>query len=344
MALRLSLNEKIHIVLQHAKFENAQEVIRQWTNHFTTQPPHERTIRNLVAKFKETGSVHERERSGRSRSAVTEDAVEKVREKLNETSNLSIRRGSLEMEMSASSYYRAVEEAGFRPFKPTTVQELSEDDFDRREEFSVIMVEKFDQNPQLINKIIWSDESDFKLNGVINRHNCCYWAYSNPQEQIPVSNSKQGVMVWLAITSAGLIGPYFFDGPVNAESYLHMLEHYVWPRVKQRRMYFQQDGAPAHYSRAVREWLDQKFPGRWIGRRGPIEWPPRSPDLTPPDFFLWGYLKDIVYRGRPSTCDELRSRIEQACGEITKEMCERACKNVEVRLRRCLEIKGRQIK
>nr|CAI5833004.1 unnamed protein product [Callosobruchus analis] len=36
--------------------------------------------------------------------------------------------------------------------------------------------------------------------------------------------------------------------------------------------------------------------GQWIGRRGPIEFPPRSPDLTPLDFFLWGTVKDEVYK------------------------------------------------
>ena len=133
------------------------------------------------------------------------------------------------------------------------------------------------------------------------------------------------------------------DESVNGESYLKKLQEFVWPQVKGRRLYFQQDGAPAHYSLIVREWLDQKFPGRWIGRRGPIEWPARSPDLTPPDFFLWGYLKNIVYKDRPSTLDELRDRIEQACEDIPKKMCDRVCKSMGDRLKRCREAKGKQI-
>ncbi|GBO16076.1 hypothetical protein AVEN_938-1 [Araneus ventricosus] len=38
------------------------------------------------------------------------------------------------------------------------------------------------------------------------------------------------------------------------------------------------------------------FPRRWIGKGGPIQWPPKSPDIAPPDFFLWGYMKNIVYQ------------------------------------------------
>ena len=63
-----------------------------------------------------------------------------------------------------------------------------------------------------------------------------------------------------------------------------MLEDEVWPRVRYKRLYFQQDGAPAYYEFDVRCWLDKKFKKKWIGRRGPIEWPARSPDLTVPEF------------------------------------------------------------
>ena len=202
---------------------------------------------------------------------------------------------------------------------------------------------KFEENPTLVNKIIWSDESQFTLNGVINRHNCCYWAYSNPHVQIPIPNSKEGIMVWCGMTSGGLIGPYFFDVSVTGDSYLHMLDEFLWPQVKQRGLYFQQDGASAHYSCQVRSWLDRKFPDRWIGRRGPIEWPARSPDLSPPDFFLWGYLKNIVYKDRPPNISALRERIEQACEDIDIDMCRRACENVVVRLKRCQELDGKQI-
>jgi len=282
-------------------------------------------------------------RSGRPRSAVTEEAIEKVREKLEENSTLSIRVGALELGMSNISYWRAVEEAGFRPFRPTKVQELSEDDFVKRQEFCETMLALFDENPRLVDIILWSDESKFMLNGTVNRHNCFYYSYSNQHQLLPIINSKDGVMVWCGLTSKGILGPYFFDETATKERYLAMLQDFVWPQMKHRGLYFQQDGANPHWSLIVRDWLNKKFPDRWIGRSGPIKWPARSPDLTPPDFFLWGYLKDIVYKERPSTCEELRTRIEQACEEIDKDMIKRACQSVPSRLKFCLERKGRQI-
>ena len=58
------------------------------------------------------------------------------------------------------------------------------------------------------------------------------------------------------------------------------------------QMWFMHDGALAHFSRIAREFLNNNYTNRWIGRRGPIAWPACSPDLNPLDFYLWGHLKD----------------------------------------------------
>lgn len=67
-------------------------------------------------------------------------------------------------------------------------------------------------------------------------------------------------------------------------------------------------GAPPHYGRIVRNYLNDTFPNRWIGRRGTIEWGglSRSPDIASLDFFLWGYIKDKVYFTKPRNLDELQ--------------------------------------
>ena len=82
---------------------------------------------------------------------------------------------------------------------------------------------------------------------------------------------------------------------------------------------FMQDGAPPHFALTVRAWLDQHFSGRWLGRRGPHEWPPRSPDLTPCDFYLWGYTKEEVYKTKPRTLEDLEIRIQQVLNAIPNE-------------------------
>ena len=49
------------------------------------------------------------------------------------------------------------------------------------------------------------------------------------------------------------------------------------------------------FSCFVTDVLNERFPDAWIRRGGPIPWPRRSPDLSPLEFFLWGYIKNIVY-------------------------------------------------
>lgn len=62
--------------------------------------------------------------------------------------------------------------------------------------------------------------------------------------------------------------------------------HHQNPQLLDISLWNQQDGAPSHYALHVREYLVTMFPKRWIGRRGFVEWPARSLDLTPLDFFV----------------------------------------------------------
>lgn len=107
-------------------------------------------------------------------------------------------------------------------------------------------------------------------------------------------------------------------------------------------MYFQQDGAPPHYSLLVRYILDTIFPNRWIGRKGPLKWAPRSPDLTPLDFFLWGYLKDKVFRTRPENLDEMCARIVEFCAVPDAEMFENVRESFVERVFVCMHEHGKQ--
>ena len=66
--------------------------------------------------------------------------------------------------------------------------------------------------------------------------------------------------------------------------------------------------------------MDEKFPGKWMGRGGPMRWPARFPDLTPCDFFLWGFIKFKVYGTSPNGIPQLKERITAAFGKVTVQM------------------------
>ena len=144
----------------------------------------------------------------------------------------------------------------------------------------------------------------------MNRHNCVFCGDENPHLTIRSQLNQPGVTVWGAPSSEGVLGPVFFDGTVDGNSYLNTLCDVVMPQLRTRtnyaELYFQQDGATPHYALLIRNYLDNIFPLHWIGRRGSTEWPPRSPELTPMDFFFWGIVKNKVYERNPQTVDIMR--------------------------------------
>ena len=138
--------------------------------------------------------------------------------------------------------------------------------------------------------------------------------------------------MFCAVTQRTVHGPFFFEEPsITGQTYLEMITNWLVPRLAAEGgdYIFQQDGAPQHWSLPVRTYLNAILPNRWIGRGGQhdllvCKWPPRSPDLTVYDFFLWGYIKDKVYvPPLPATVDDLQERITAAVHAITPEMMQR---------------------
>ena len=76
-----------------------------------------------------------------------------------------------------------------------------------------------------------------------------------------------------------------------------------------------------------------------IGVGHDVEWPPRSPDLTPCDFFLWGHLKNEAYKTPPTDLQESRNRIIQSATVLKNnpEMIKNAMRSMKKRCQNCLE-------
>ncbi|GBL89140.1 hypothetical protein AVEN_255263-1 [Araneus ventricosus] len=78
--------------------------------------------------------------------------------------------------------------------------------------------------------------------------------------------------------------------------------------------------APPHYGNIVREFLDTTFPQWWIGRGAVMAWPSRSLDLTPLDFYLWGYVKQHVYSERIKDINNLKQTITDVIHSVTPDV------------------------
>jgi len=115
----------------------------------------------------------------------------------------------------------------------------------------------------------------------------------------------------------------------------------VWPILcgweNINELVFMHDGALSHFALSVRAWLDQKFPGLWLGRRGPHEWSARGPDLTPCDFFLWGWATEEVHRAKPHTMEQLKDRIRNVITNMPHHFLHKTVDSIPGRLRKLVD-------
>ncbi|GFY31435.1 DUF4817 domain-containing protein [Trichonephila clavipes] len=106
----------------------------------------------------------------------------------------------------------------------------------------------------------------------------------------------------------------------------------IWSEANPQELWFQQDGATCHTARATIDLLKDTFGDRLISHLGPVNWPPRSYDLTPLDCFPWGYVKLLVYADKPETFDNLEDNIRRVIADIRPQMLEKVIENWTSRL------------
>lgn len=215
-----------------------------------------------------------------------------------------------------------------------------------REEFCYEMMERANADREFISCVCFTDECTFTLNNEPNHQNVRNWSQTNPHLMLANHTQyPQKLNVWAGILRTHIIGPFFIEGALNGRKYLELLRNEIAPAVEEvageHTIFYQHDGCPAHYFIQVRDCLNEFFPNSWIGRGGTISWPPRSPDLPPNDFFLWGHLKSKVYSHTThATLDSLRAAIIVECGKITDRQLANTRRNFYDRIGHCLAVNG----
>ncbi|GFU95027.1 uncharacterized protein TNCV_4138111 [Trichonephila clavipes] len=179
-------------------------------------------------------------------------------------------------------------------------------------------------------RILFSDEAHFWFNGYVNKQNCRIWSEANPQVYVetPLHPEKlTGVL-------CGLVESFKNDEghnvTLNGDRYRAMITNFFIPELNNhdvQELWFQQDGATCHTARATIDLLKDTFGDRLISRFGPVNWPPRFCDLTPLDYFLWGYVQSLVYADKPQTLDHLEDNIRRAIADIRPQMLEKVIEN-----------------
>lgn len=325
---------------------NATAAVEEYRRRFPRErAPDKNVFIRVFNKLCETGTLPSAKITSEKADRQTLEEVENILDLVEEDATTSTRRIATQLDISQKRVIHTLHEQGLYPYHLQRVQFLHPEDYAKRVEFCRWVT----NNRRVVSRILFTDEATFTRDGINNTHNSHVWSDENPHAIVETNfQHRFSVNVWCAMIAGYLIGPFIMENRLTGEHYLNFLINELpgllenVPLNVRRRMYYQHDGAPAHFAREVKQHLDEMFPERWIGRGGPISWPPRSPDLTPLDFCLWGWFKTEVYKVKVNNREALIQRIINT-GAVLKEKQEligQATGAVRRRSRACLELNG----
>ena len=240
--------------------------------------------------------------------------------------------------------WRMLHTEGMYPYHIQRFQHLEPADMRSRLE----LCRWINSNPRMIRNILFTDEAHFTRDGVKNTRNSHLWDRDNPYGTVESNCLRRFfVNVWCGVIGDQLIGPYIFPQRLTSDIYASFLRDDLpalvenVPLQMRRQMYYQHDGVPPHFSQVVRQYLNHKFPNRWVGRGGAQNWTPRSPDLNPLYYHVWGYMKAIVYAHKMNARDERLQRILSAARSINNAtVLRKVTSSLVTRIRKYIEAAG----
>ena len=356
----LTSDQKTFLIMQ--KGASHKELQERWKQTFSRNPPSRNTVFRILRRAREENSIQSRKfKTGRKRSVVTKEIIQLVKRGIEEESeskpNQVVNRCRNNIwKIKRSSFHNIMKEIGFRPYVVRRRQMISPIDIERRLKFCKIMIEKPDNFYQ---NLIITDEKQFVLPGhVFNRKNTIIWSKNG--EGSPVNWFSQSsvypvkVLVFAAMCGTGdLFGPYFIEERLTSALYIELLRDEVFPDMRQRlgdrfnQMWFQQDGASPHRTRASIDFLHSVFGERLIalnsGRVGGIDWPAKSPDFSTLDNYGWDAISRELYycENPPTDLESLKSGLVRAFRDVDRaEIARAVTQDFKVRIRKCLENGG----
>lgn len=347
--IRFTLEERWEILeIYFQNKDNFAEIVRKCRTKFgRNNAPTEAGIRKFIKKVRETGFIVDAPTRVRT---PTPENIEAVAVSVRESPGTSTRHRAQELTIKRTTLRRILhKDLSMTPYKVQLVQELKPRDHPMRFRFAKWANNQLAADVEFHRKIIFSDEAHFHLSGYVNKQNCRIWGTENPHAVAEKPMYPQKVTVWCGFWSRGIVGPFFFENAdekavtVNGERYRAMINDYLFPALAQENLdniWFQQDGAPCHTAHSTIDLLATVFGNRIISRNSPIEWPPRSCDLTPLDYYLWGAVKDKCYANAPATIQDLKANIRTTMAEILPQTIENVLTNWTNRTAYCEASRG----
>ena len=350
---QFTLDQRTFMVLQYHTTRSPRIVIRNFRAQFpNARRPSRNTPYNLYQHYilKATSHNLNKDNSGRARTGRSQLNIDQVRQALQEDPTISARRNPL-VNITKSTFNNITRlDLQWHPYIMERRHSLRPEDLQRRMTYCQWLV---NTQPRFLSDVLIGDEATFPMNAKVNSRNVRKYA---PKGQPPenfnydLPESREKLVVWVGLMGNGtIIGPVIMEENMTGQRYLDMINDVVVPELIRNvryqennngsitRVWWFQDGAPCHRARIVRDRLQQLFPRRLVGIGHATEYPPRSPDLTPLDFYLWGFVKSRVYATPPASIQELEQRIRDEIRQLRRSRVPRqAVQAMRSRAARCI--------
>lgn len=343
-----SNEEILNLFFMHGKCD---KILSRTCTMFNENYPHlppmtKGKFRRIESNFLHFGRIHHV--LNRTKNVIDKEANEvNTLAYFEANSNASIRTAEEDLGISRCSLQRILKKHRFHNYKFSLVQALHPQDPDDRVNLCEMLYLRCQEDENFLKKIIWTDESKFSREGIFNRHNNHIWASVNPHAIRERNHQVRFSFNVFCLMMDNRFSYVIYDGVLTAARYLNLLRTVVedfldnLPLNLRRSCWYQLDGAPAHCTQDVSQELTAMFEDRWIRRLGPWNWPARSPDLTPLDFYLWGRIKQQVYQTPVNTREELEARVRAAFDNLSpREVQTATLEGVSSRITQCLNMNG----
>ncbi|XP_059096817.1 uncharacterized protein LOC131891306 [Tigriopus californicus] len=331
------------ILSLHSEGETCQEIARTLSSLKVTKS----TAWYTIKRYKYTGSVENRPKSGRPRSIRTRKLIEATRSKIRRNPKRSIRKLASEAGVGRESMRKVIrKDLKMKAYHLQKRQLPSAAMVTKRLSRAKVLRDWMKAWPE--KSIIWTDEKNCTVEQACKSHNDRILARNI--KKVPVNNKTifrrqhpASVMVWAGVTSCGKKTPLISipEGvKVNQVLYLEMLTEKVLPWAQTQHWdhsyCFQQDEAPSHTANKVQEWCQKFFPEFWSKEM----WPPSSPDLNVMDYAIWSILERKVGVKTYSNVEDLKVALLAAWADLDEEVIRRSCGAARKRLNVVIKAKG----
>ena len=174
-----TVQEKAQCVQWLMETKSPTQTQRNYRRRYGKAPPSRPSLKAWYDKFMETGSVGDKQRCGRPKTA--DETVERIQEAYAHSPTKSIRMASRQLQVPRSTVHRILhKQLGMRAYKVQLLQKLEPNDKPRRKDFAFDMLTRMAEDGNFLERICFSDEAIFHVSGKINKHNVRIWGSENP--------------------------------------------------------------------------------------------------------------------------------------------------------------------